>query len=112
MCTPEAEYPAGQWEYMRFYEENFPAATAPMDANPANFARAIFRKGSPEGMGQPAGTAMVRKTGGWLGGVLEAPEVPRDDDVISESELGDGLPLTAASDGNACGGNCTEKLSQ
>jgi pimeloyl-ACP methyl ester carboxylesterase len=85
---PEDEYPAGQWEYMRFYEESFPEATAPMDANPANFARAIFRKGSPEGMGQPSGTAMVRKTGGWLGGATEAPEVPRDDDVISEAELG------------------------
>jgi len=84
---PEDEYPAGQWEYMRFYEENFSEATAPMDANPRNMIRLIFRKGNPEGAGQPSATAMVRKTGGWFGGLAEAPELPRDEDIISEEEL-------------------------
>ena len=83
---PEAEFPAGQWEYMRFYEEHFAEATAPMDANPAAMVRAIFRKGSADVVGRPAGTAMVRKLGGWFGGHSEAPSVPRDEDVISEEE--------------------------
>jgi pimeloyl-ACP methyl ester carboxylesterase len=84
---PEDEYPAGQWEYMRFYEENFSDATASMDANPRNMIQLIFRKGAPEGAGQPSGTAMVRKSGGWFGGLSEAPEFPRDDDIINEEEL-------------------------
>lgn len=84
---PEDEFPAGQWEYMRFYEENFDDATRPMDANPDAMVQAIFRKGSPDAVGQPSGTAMVRKQGGWFGGLPEAPEVPRDADVITEDEV-------------------------
>ena len=84
---PIEEFPAGQWEYMRFYEEQFEKATAPMDANPYNFVQLIFRKGSAEGAGQPSGTASVRKTGGWFGGISEAPDFPRDGDVISADEL-------------------------
>jgi len=84
---PIDEYPAGQWEYMRFYEENFSAATKPMDANPRNMLQAMFRKGSAEELGKPSGTAMVRQHGGWFGGLDEAPLVPRDDDVITEAEL-------------------------
>lgn len=84
---PESEFPAGQWEYMRFYEENFDQATAPMDANPRTFCQAIFRKGDPAGKGLPSGTSMVRKTGGWLGGMSEAPEILRDEDVVSQAEL-------------------------
>ncbi len=84
---PIEEFPAGQWEYMRFYEEQFDEATTPMDANPFNFVQLIFRKGSKEGAGQPSGTAMVRKNNGWFGGLSEAPAFPRDDDVVSEDEL-------------------------
>jgi soluble epoxide hydrolase / lipid-phosphate phosphatase len=84
---PENIYPAGQWEYMRYYEENFPRATAVMDANPRNLIRLIFQKGDPAGAGQPSGTAMVRIMGGWFGEASEAPEVPRDEDIISEEEL-------------------------
>ena len=84
---PEAEYPAGQWEYMRFYQENFARATATMDADPFNFVQLIFRKGDPASVGQPSATAMTRKAGGWFGGEKSAPEVPRDEDVITEDEL-------------------------
>jgi len=84
---PENEYPAAQWEYMRHYEERFDEATQPMDANPHNFVQAIFRKGDPAGIGQPASTAYVRKQGGWMGGMSEAPAVPRDEDVVSEADL-------------------------
>ena len=84
---PEDEFPFGQWEYMRFYEEDFAAASGPMDANAFNMVQLIFRKGSPEGSGQPTGTAMVRKNGGWFGGGQAAPSVPRDDDVVGEYEL-------------------------
>lgn len=84
---PEDEFPAAQWEYMRYYEENFDESVRPMEANTTNLVTALFRKGSPEGRGKPAMTAFIRKQG-WFGGLPEAPAVPRDDDVISEAELG------------------------
>ena len=84
---PEEEYPAGQWQYIRYYEEHFDDATAPMDANPKHMVQLLFQKGDPAGFGFPSGSAMVKEPGGWFGGLPEAPEFPRDDDVISEGEL-------------------------
>lgn len=84
---PEAEFPVGQWDYMRFYEENFPAATKGFEANVYNTVKALFRKGSPAGKGKPTGTAFIRGKGGWFGGAGEAPDLPHDIDVVSEEDL-------------------------
>ncbi len=84
---PEDEYPAGQWDYQFFYQENFARACAVFEANPRNTIKALFRKWSPEDRGKPAITASVRRDNGWLGGVDEFPDFPRDDDVISEGDL-------------------------
>ncbi|UYN93900.1 MAG: alpha/beta hydrolase [Enhydrobacter sp.] len=83
---PEAEYPAGQWDYMLFYRENFERACAAFDAHPRNVVKALFRKGSPDGAGRPSRTAAVRRAGGWFGGG-PCPDLPRDGDVISEQDL-------------------------
>jgi pimeloyl-ACP methyl ester carboxylesterase len=83
---PEAEYPVGQWDYMRFYEENFDKACAAFDANPYLVAKLLFHKGDPDGAGRPAITSAVRRAGGWFGdGPL--PDVPADPDVASEQDL-------------------------
>ena len=84
---PADRFPAGQWEYQRFYEENFDRATATLEANVENTLKALFRKGDPAGRSRPSRTAMVRIDGGWFGGAAEAPDVPRDDDVVSATEL-------------------------
>ncbi len=84
---PERDYPAGQWEYMRFYEENFAKVTGQFDADPYKLVKALFRKGDPSGVMKPARTAMVRKDGGWFRGAPCAPDVPRDPDVASEEDL-------------------------
>lgn len=84
---PEDEFPAGQWEYQRFYEEDFEAAIAPFDADPAKAIKALFRSGNPSGVGKPSRTAFVRKDGGWFQGAAEPPDLPRDDDVLSDAEL-------------------------
>ena len=83
---PEAEYPAGQWEYMRFYEENFDTAHTAFEANVRNTVKILFRKGSPAGRGQPSRTALVRRQGGWFGGSGPAPDVPLDTDVLTEQD--------------------------
>jgi pimeloyl-ACP methyl ester carboxylesterase len=83
---PEADYPAGQWDYQFFYEESFDKARTGFEANIRNVVKALFRKGDPNGVGQPARTAAVRKAGGWFGGGA-CPDVPRDADVITEADL-------------------------
>ncbi|WP_428533939.1 alpha/beta fold hydrolase [Rhodopila sp.] len=83
---PEAEYPAGQWEYQLFYQENFAKAVADFEADVAATVKALFRKGSAAGKGQPSRTALVRRDGGWFGGAGRAPAVPRDGDVLSEAD--------------------------
>src|SRR5262245_25305528 len=84
---PEPEFPAGQWEYQLFYQENFDKARRTFEANVRNTVKALLRKGDPNGKGRPSLTAMVRKAGGWFGGASEAPDVPLDTDVLNEEEL-------------------------
>ena len=83
---PEAEYPAGQWDYQLFYEESFDKACKGFEANIRNVVKALFRKGSPDAVGKPARTAAVRKAGGWLGGGAW-PDLPRDADVLTEQDM-------------------------
>ena len=84
---PEAEFPAGQWEYQLFYQEHFDQARTAFEANVRNTVKALFRKGDPGGRGKPSRTAMVRKAGGWFGSASEAPDLPLDTDVLSEEDL-------------------------
>jgi len=83
---PEAEYPAGQWDYQFFYLESFDKAHTSFEANIRNTVKALFRKGNPDGIGKPSRTAGVRKSGGWLGGG-PWPDLPRDADVLTEQDL-------------------------
>ncbi len=84
---PEAQYPAGQWDYMLFYEESFDKARAAFDADPRAVVQALFRKGSPSGKGKPSRTALTRKDGGWFGGAGRAPAAPMDADVVTAEDL-------------------------
>lgn len=84
---PQAEFPAGQWEYQLFYEENFDKARQTFDADVSATVKALFRKGRPDGKNKPSRTAYVRRDGGWFGGTGRAPDLPIDTDVLSEDEL-------------------------
>jgi pimeloyl-ACP methyl ester carboxylesterase len=84
---PESEFPYGQWDYIRFYEENFQKATRTFEANSYNTVRALFRKGNPDDQGKPARTASIRKRNGWFGGASEASLFPLDADVVTEEDL-------------------------
>ena len=84
---PADQFPVGQWDYMKYYEENFERATAVMDASPYNMVKALFRKGNPAGQGKPSVTAFTRAQGGWFAGADQAPDVPADFDVVTEEDL-------------------------
>jgi len=84
---PQAEYPAGQWDYILFHEENFDRARAGFEANAVNTAKALFRAGDARGKGKPSRTASIRKSGGWFGEANMAPDVPMDTTVLSQDVL-------------------------
>jgi pimeloyl-ACP methyl ester carboxylesterase len=84
---PQAQYPAGQWDYMLHYEERFDDARACFEADPEATVRAMFRKGSPKGVGRPSPLASIRREGGWFGGAKRPPVVPLDTDVLTDDEL-------------------------
>src|SRR5262249_38025724 len=84
---PADQYPAGQWEYQLFYQENFEKARAAFEASVANTVKALFRKGSAGGKGKPSRTAQVRRDGGWFGGTGQAPDVPMDTDVLTDQDF-------------------------
>jgi pimeloyl-ACP methyl ester carboxylesterase len=83
---PQAEFSAGQWDYMMYYEESFSAAQAAMEADVPNTVRAMFRAGSAANLGKPSRTAGIRRAGGWFGGAGRAPAVPRDPAVLTEQD--------------------------
>ena len=84
---PEDQFPVGQWDYMRFYEENFERATSGFEADPYKTCKILFRRGDPAGRGTPSRTAFIRKQGGWFGPDNAAPDVPHDDAVVTEADL-------------------------
>lgn len=84
---PEDQFPVGQWDYQLFYEENLPRAVEVFEADTYRVAQALFRKGNPAGAGEPSATSMIRGAGGWFGGADAAPDIPRDPDVVTESDL-------------------------
>ena len=84
---PEEQFPAAQWEYMMFYQDNFAAACAGFEANVGNTVKLLFRKGNPDASGTLSRTAFVRKNGGWFGPAGGAPDLPMDRDVLSETDF-------------------------
>jgi pimeloyl-ACP methyl ester carboxylesterase len=83
---PLDTYPAGQWEYLLFYEENFSKAHAAFEADTRGVITALFRSGSPALRGKPSRTSQVRRDGGWFGGG-KVPDVERDAGVLTETDL-------------------------
>jgi soluble epoxide hydrolase / lipid-phosphate phosphatase len=83
---PEDRFPAGQWEYMRYYEANFPAAQAEMEADPDATLRVLFRSGNPKSIGKPSPSSMVRQNGGWFRGGARPPDMPLDERVLSGAD--------------------------
>lgn len=84
---PEADHPAGQWDYMHFYEENFDKAVSDFEADVPATLKALFRKGKPEHVGKRTRLAEIRRHGGWFGGLGRAPDLPLDTDVVSAEDF-------------------------
>lgn len=84
---PQDRFPAGQWDYQLFYEQNFERATKVFDADPYRTMKLMLRKGDPAHIGKPATTSRIRAQGGWFGPLDAAPDSARDGEVVSEADL-------------------------
>jgi pimeloyl-ACP methyl ester carboxylesterase len=83
---PADRFPAAQWDYQLFYQENFGSALAGFEANVRATVKLLFRAGDPSGKGQPAVTSAIRAVGSWFGPGAGAPDLPRDPAVLTEED--------------------------
>lgn len=84
---PEKEYPHGQWDYQRFYEQYPGTVITTLEANVGNSVAALFSRPGPASYGQPARTSTIIKDGGWFGGADHAPSVPLERTCLDEDLL-------------------------
>ena len=84
---PETDYPYGPWEYQRFYHQHFARATRVLEAAPERTLKALYRRGDPQAIGRPTGHAGIFAAGGWFNGAEAAPDMPRDEAMISAEDL-------------------------
>ncbi|XP_014549997.1 hypothetical protein COCVIDRAFT_32174 [Bipolaris victoriae FI3] len=83
---PEAEYPIGPWEYMRYYELHSEESAKCFDDNTERFSKVIYMRHDPAQWGKPAPTSRALRDGGWLSDHPErVPDVPLEDTVLSPS---------------------------
>ncbi|MCB8881991.1 alpha/beta hydrolase [Acidisoma cellulosilytica] len=75
---PADPYPDGQWDYYRFYLTHFDQTVADFNADIAATLSAIYRRGSPESIGQISRSAKVTALGGWFGAARLAPAIAPD----------------------------------
>jgi pimeloyl-ACP methyl ester carboxylesterase len=83
---PAEKFPAAQWDYQMFYRESFAIAEAGFASDVGATVRGLFRAGNPAGKGKPARTAFVRANRGYFGPGNSAPDLPRDQGVLSEED--------------------------
>lgn len=84
---PADEFPVGQFDYWRYYREHFSQVVADFEADVAATFRVLVRAAPPLDPDKPAITALIRQQGGWFGDAHRAPDVPRDETMLSEEDF-------------------------
>ncbi len=75
---PAGQYPDGQWDYYRYYNTDFEAAVADLDADKAASLASIFKPGQPGAAEKVAPNALVTRNGGRFGATHRAPPTQPD----------------------------------
>lgn len=84
---PEETFKYGQWDYFNYYSVAFDQVTADFEADVAGSVSVFFRRGLPEAATEVARTALISANGGWFGAAHRAPDVPRDEAVLSAEDF-------------------------
>lgn len=100
---PEDEYPAAQWDYMIFHNENPERAAATLDKNPENTIKFLFAADATKAMKgymKPAPVGSIRKNGGWFGKEDGAPDMDLKDTILrNEPEVFEAMVKTVRENG-------------
>lgn len=74
---PEAEYPYGQWEYMKFYEEQPDASDKQLGPVSDKVTKILYSRSNPATFGKPSPNSRTIRSGGFFGGNAgNLPDVP------------------------------------
>ena len=84
---PIERYPVGQWDYWLFYREHFTRAAQEFEADIAATLALLYRAAPVRTPGQRAFTAEIRARGGWFGPARRAPVLPRDTNMLDQSDF-------------------------
>lgn len=84
---PADRFPLGQWDYFAFYREQFDQAASDLEADVRATFAGIFGRGSPETIGKPSPSASVRANGGRFGAAHRAPDIPRDEAMMTQADF-------------------------
>ena len=95
---PAGRYPLGQWDYWMFYREHPDRAAREFEADIGATISLLYRTAPRDAVGKPAPTASIRANGGWFGERRRAPLLPRDHDLLSQTDF-DALVTAFASTG-------------
>ncbi|KAF3010015.1 hypothetical protein E8E13_011423 [Curvularia kusanoi] len=83
---PEDEYPDGQFNYIRYYNEEPEKSAEAYEIASEKVCKALYMPHDPKKYGTPSErTARVAKQGGWFGGHPEAvPDVPLEYTLLDQ----------------------------
>lgn len=81
---PAEQYPYGQFDYQKYYEENSERCIQQFEASPGNSIKAVFAPANIAIYGLPGPTATVTRSGGWFGGSSQAPDIELKKTVLDE----------------------------
>jgi pimeloyl-ACP methyl ester carboxylesterase len=84
---PVDQYPYGQWDYYRFYQESFDQAAADYEADIGSTIASVFRPGSASLTGKISPTAKIRAQGGRFGAPRRAPRTEPDPSMLSGNDF-------------------------
>ena len=82
---PIDQYPSGQFDYQKYYEQHSETAIRVLEAEPGNSIKSTFVPGNTAIYGLPSPTATIIRNGGWFGGASHAPDVELSKTVLDES---------------------------
>ena len=84
---PVERYPVGQWDYWLYYREHFGQAARDFEADVQATLSLLVRSGPKERVGKPSFVATIRERRGWFGEAHRAPEMPRDEAMLSDADF-------------------------
>lgn len=84
---PADRYPVGQWDYWLFYREHFRRSSQDFEADVEATISTLYRGSTAPAEERPAFTADIRRNGGWFGDARRAPQMPRDEFILSQADF-------------------------